>query len=206
MKSMLMPGEEIYDHVERVAGAYIENGKTYTSTISLFNNKYLIPLEGAWIPRIEDTVVGVVMDSRNHVYTVDLSHFGRGLLIEGKYERNSIPHGAVIEAKVRSIEDRKTVILEYPKTLVGGVVVSVKPAKIPRIIGKENTMVRQIEEITKTRMAVGFNGFIWIKGAHIEEAMLAISMIENEAHKEGLTEKVRIMLEKEVQKKENKRV
>jgi exosome complex component RRP4 len=198
MKSMLIPGEEICDHPERIAGSYIEHGRTYSSTISLLKNRHIIPLEGAWIPRIDDTVVGIVMDSRNHVYTIDLSHFGRGLLIEGKYERRPLESGNIIETKVKDVENRKTVILEFPKNLSGGVVVSVKPAKIPRIIGKEDTMINQICDMTKTRVIAGFNGFVWVKGTHIREALLAISMIESEAHREGLTEKVRIMLEKEI--------
>lgn len=204
MKSIFIPGEKISDTPERVAGTYIESGKTLVSTISFLNNKHIIPLEGPWVPRIDDTVVGIIIENRNHVYTVDLSFFGRGLLIESKFERQSFDPDTVIEAKVKNVEDRKTVILSYPKPLSGGVVINVKPSKISRIIGRENTMVDQIAEITNTRIAVGFNGFIWIKGIHVKEAMDAISMIEENAHTDGLTERIKLMLEKSVSEKAGK--
>lgn len=190
----------MYEEPKRAPSSYIENGKTYASTIALFDKERgsLVPLEGAWMPRIDDMVVGTVTDSRNKVYTVDLLHFGRALLIEGRYERSSLNVGDIIEAKIKDIEDRKTIILEYPKVLAGGVLITVKPTKIPRIIGKEDTMIKQIAESTKTKIAVGHNGVIWIKGTHISLAVSAISIIESEAQRQGLTEYIRDMLNKEL--------
>lgn len=155
-----------------------------------------VPLEGAWIPRVDDLVVGIVEDSRNHVYTVNLRFFGKGLVIEGKFERRPMSIGDVIEARIKDIEDRKTVILDFPKVLRDGVVIEVKPSKIPRVIGKSDTMIRQIAESTRTRISVGNNGMVWLSGPNAKVAMDAISVIETEAQTSGLTERIRAMLEK----------
>ena len=160
-----------------------------------------IPLEGSWSPRRDDLVVGSIEGVRNNVYTVNLSHFGRGLIIGGKYERYSFEPNDVIEAKVKDIEDRSTVILAYPRPLQGGITISVKPSKIPRVIGKENTMVNQISELTETRIVAGKNGLVWIKGRHVSLAMMAISIIESEAHTSGLTNRIKALLESELNKK-----
>lgn len=181
----------------------MERGRSYASSLAIFDNQRgsVVPLESSWIPRIDDNVVGVVKDSRNHVYEVDLHHYTRALIIEGRYDNNSFSIGNVVEAKIKDVEDRKTIILMYPRVLLGGVVVSVRSTKIPRIIGKENTMVRQISDLTRTRISVGHNGLIWIKGERVDLAMRAISTIESEAHMPGLTDRIRVMLEKEIGKK-----
>ena len=198
MKKIAIPGDEISSIPKRVNGTYIDKGKTYASTITMVDSDtgHLLPLEGAWSPRLNDTVVGVVTMVKNHVYEVDLSHFGRGLIIEGKFDKLSLSVGDIVDARVRDIEDRKTVILENPRKLYGGILVSIKPAKVPRVIGKENTMVKTISSITGSRLAVGYNGTIWISGGDQSAALIAIEVIENEAHTSGLTERVRIMLEK----------
>jgi exosome complex component RRP4 len=180
--------------------AYVEDGKTYASMVALFDREKgsVVPLEGAWVPRIDDLVVGTIEDCRNHVYTVELLYYNRGLIIEGKYERHPLNIGDVVEATIKNIEDRKTVILSYPKALPGGVVVTVKPSKVPRIIGKADTMIRQIAEITRTRISVGNNGVVWLSGPNAAVAMHAIAVIESEAQAGGLTERIKGMLENEM--------
>ncbi len=201
IKSIIFPGEVITRGQRRLPGTYIEGENTIAATLFISDGSSVIPLEGSWAPRRDDIVVGSIESVRNNVYSVSLSHFGRGLIIGGKYERYSFMPGDVIEAKVKDVEDRSTVILSYPKPLQGGVTVSIKPSKVPRVIGKENTMVNQISELTETRIVAGKNGLVWIKGRHVPLAMMAISIIEGEAHTSGLTNRIRVLLENELNKK-----
>ncbi len=200
MRSIVLPGEEAQG-ARHAPCTYYENGRVYSSAIGMLDTERggVIPLEGPWSPRIGEQVVGTVTDSKNHVYTVDLSYYCRALIIGSRYDRESVEIGDVIEATIKNIEDRSVLILSYPKTLLGGVLVNIKPAKVPRVIGKEDTMLRQIEGLTRTRMVVGRNGVAWIKGKpqDTELAMRAISLIEAKAHQQGLTETVKMMLENE---------
>lgn len=197
MKQIIVPGEVVSQSQARMDNAYVENGKTYSKVMGLYDeeHKSVIPLEGPWKPRIDDAVIGIVSEEKNKVYEVDLGFFGRTLLIVGKFDRESYKVGDIIEATIKDIEDRKTIILTRARPLEGGTVLAVKPAKVPRVIGKANTMVKQISEAAKTYIIVGMNGMIWMRGGNIALATEAIRKIEAEAHVSGLTERIRLMLE-----------
>ncbi len=197
MKSIIIPGDEVPEGA-RIPSASSEKGRTAT-VVALYDssNGNAIALEDIWSPKSDDVAIGIVKSIRNKVCSVDLSYFGEGLIIERGYERSSLEEGEAIEAKVKAIEDRKTVILQYPKLLIGGIIIKIKPTKIARLIGKGNTMINMITELTKSRIVVGNNGLIWIKGGDVPLAIKAISKIEEEAHTSGLTERIKEMLLKE---------
>ena len=83
-----------------------------------------------------------------------------------------------------------------PRVLKGGMILKIKPIKVPRVIGKKSTMVKQISDSTKSQIVVGVNGVIWIQGGNAALAIEAILRIEEEAHVGGLTERIKLMLEK----------
>jgi exosome complex component RRP4 len=189
----------LFDKPMRVDNTYVENGKTYAKVMGLFERERgtVVSLEGSWSPRVDDLVVGIITNARNSVYEVDLSFFGRSILIGSKYDRHTYNPGDVIEASVKDIENRKTVILWRPRVLYGGTILEIKPAKVPRVIGKANTMVQQISALTKSVIVVGNNGIIWLKGGNVALATAAIRQIEEEAHISGLTERIKKMLDEQ---------
>ncbi len=192
-----MPGDVIFDKPMRMDNSYVENGKTYAEVMGLFDSEKgsLVALEGAWSPRTDEVVIGIITNSRNQVYEVDLSFYGRAILIGSKYDRQTYKLGDVVQAEVKDIENRKTVILWRPRTLYGGTLLDVKATKVPRIIGKANTMIMQIASITKSNIIVGNNGIVWLKGGDIALATMAIRKIEDEAHTSGLTERIKKLLD-----------
>lgn len=198
MTEILVPGDLIEDkELLKNNRFYIsENNKYYCTLVSLYNNR-LIPLEGYWYPNIEETVVGIIKEVRNNVFEVDLSHFLRAIIINDFRNKFHFNVGDVIEAKVKAIENKKTIILIYPRLLRDGMLIQTKPVKIPRIIGKNNTMINQISSFTKTSIIVGFNGLIYIKGANSSLAISTILRVEKEAHTKGLTENIKQILQKE---------
>ncbi len=197
MRNIVMPGDIVAQMPMQLENAYVDEGKTYSKILGMYEEgaKLIIPLEGAWNPRIDDLVVGVVVSAKNFVYEVDLSSFMRSILIGGKFDTRTYKPGEVIEAIVKDVEDRRTIILDRPRTLYGGSLLNVKAVKIPRIIGKNDTMIGQIANATKCTIVVGKNGNIWLKGGDIALATYAIKKVENEAHTSGLTEKIKVMLE-----------
>jgi len=84
------------------------------------------------------------------------------------------------------------------RKLTGGTVMEVSPSKVPRVIGKNGSMIQMLKNMTSCRIYVGQNGRIWIDGEldSIVRAVQAIRMIEDEAHSQGLTEKVKALLER----------
>jgi exosome complex component RRP4 len=74
-----------------------------------------------------------------------------------------------------------------------GLIFKINPNKVPRVIGKEGSMIKIIKDYTSCNITVGQNGFIWIKGDKIEDELFAkkaIEFVTEKSFMEGLTEKV----------------
>jgi exosome complex component RRP4 len=104
---------------------------------------------------------------------------------------------------VLSVDEIKRVQLTMQdreaRRLNGGLVMEVAPTKVPRVIGKEGSMVTLIKDLTGCRIYVGQNGRIWLDGEDhpVTLAAKAIHLIEDRTQAFGLTEAVRELIERE---------
>ena len=74
-----------------------------------------------------------------------------------------------------------------------GIVFKVNSNKVPRVIGKEGSMIKLIRDDTNCNITVGQNGYIWIKGDKRDDELFAkraVLFITEKSYLEGLTEKV----------------
>jgi exosome complex component RRP4 len=197
MRNIVTPGDLVAKTAIRMQNTYIQKGKTYSAVLGIKEERTneIIPLEGVWNPRIDDSVVGIVSEAKGKVFMVDLEYFGRALLIPEKYDKYEFNSGDVINAIIKDIEGKKTIILKEPRQLEGGTIINIKPKKIPRVIGKKSTMIRQIADATGTHIIVGMNGLIWMSGGNVVLATEALLKIEREAHLQGLTDTIKNFLE-----------
>ncbi len=195
IKRIVIPGEEIKarvkDHV------YERNGKFYSKVYGvLIEDKgvgRIVPLKGHYVPRKGDIVIGVIEEIKYGGCLVDINTAESAFLpTEREYEQ-----GDLISAEVDSINEVKEARLTNDRKLFGGALVEVDPVKIPRIIGKNNSMIDMIREKTGTKIVVGRNGRIWIKGEETSKAAEAIDMIVKHTHATGLTETIKNFLEGE---------
>ncbi|MHA1372509.1 MAG: KH domain-containing protein, partial [Promethearchaeota archaeon] len=72
--------------------------------------------------------------------------------------------------------------------------------KIPRLIGKNGSMIRMLNGITTCKIFVAQNGIVWVKGKnHDDERIIlkAIKKIEKEAHTFGLTDRIKEYIKNE---------
>lgn len=197
MRSIVTPGEQVSEKATKMRNARTVEGRTYSTVLGLMDKekREIIPLEGVWSPRIDDSVVGIITGEKGKVYFVDLSYFGKVLLVQGKYDKYEFEIGDVIDAVISDIESKNTIVVKDPRQLKGGTIISIKPRKIPRIIGKKSTMIKQVSEATKCRIIVGMNGLIWLNGGNVPLAIETLLKIEREAHTSGLTETIKRFLE-----------
>ena len=82
--------------------------------------------------------------------------------------------------------------------LIGGIIIDIDSTKVPRVIGKQGSMITLIKTKTNCKIMVGQNGKIWIKGDEPKmelKAIEAIKLVERESHVEGLTMIVEKFLE-----------
>ena len=194
---IVVPGDMILDKPIHMENTFIEDDKTYAAVLGVFDKekKVLIPLEGLWYPKHGELVVGIIIEEKLNSYVVDLNAPYKGILV-AKYVRDKLSVGDIIEATVKELDETKTVVLMRERKLYGGKIIDVRPSKVPRIIGKNNTMIKQLTEGTKSTIIVGMNGRIWIKGGDVALTTKAILRIQEEAHTSGLTDRIREMLEK----------
>ena len=195
MKKLAMPGDVLLSRPLRLEHTIVENGKTYATVLGIFDEERasFIPLESLWYPCENETAIGIIEESKLNVYTVNLNAPYKGIIIS-KYTRDSMSNGDIIEASVKELDKTGTVVLSRPRVLHGGKVLYVKPSKIPRIIGSNNTMIRQICKGTNSNISIGMNGMIWMSGGNTDLATEAISRIVKEAHISGLTNRISEML------------
>ncbi len=198
MRSIVLPGDMVSDRNNmRTYNTFGERDRRYSKVLGIYDEKArdVIPLEGAWTPRIDDSVVGVVSEVKPKVYILDLAYQGRALLIPGKYDKYELAEGDVVGAMVKDIEGRQTIILKEPEILKSGTIIRIKPKKVPRVIGKKSTMITQIANATQCRIIVGMNGLIWLSGGNVALAIETLLKVEREAHTSGLTDAIKDFLE-----------
>ena len=74
-----------------------------------------------------------------------------------------------------------------------GIVFEVNPNKVPRIIGKEGSMIKLIKEETGCEINVAQNGYVWVKGEKVEDELFAkkaINFVTENSYVRGLTEEL----------------
>jgi len=199
MTRIVVPGELVASSPQRIEFAFIENGKTYSSVLGLFDeaNPRVIPLEGAYMPAQYDIIVGIINEVKFAGYNIDINAPYKGFL-SAKDSRYEYKLGDVISAKIVEVDEVKSVNLEGARALRDGEIIEISPAKIPRVIGKKNSMLDMIREATKSEIFVGKNGRIWIRGGNSALAARTILKVEKEAHTTGLTERISAFLKDEV--------
>lgn len=80
-----------------------------------------------------------------------------------------------------------------------GMIFKINPNKVPRIIGKEGSMINLIKDNTGCNITVGQNGIIWVKGDKIEDELfskMAILYVAEKSFMSGLTDEVKKWFEK----------
>jgi len=175
----------------------------------------IIPLEGAYIPRVGDIVIGLVRDIGLTHWEVDIASPYKGILIvQEVLDRPFNPAtdslkkyldvGDYIIAKIAAFDRARDPLLTIKGKGLGrvteGSIVEIKPSRVPRVIGKKGSMVNMLMSETGCEIVVGQNGRILIKcpNKDLEEILvLSLKKIEAEAHTTGLTERVREFIRQE---------
>ena len=196
---ILLPGDVIGKGVRVEKGiSWEENGITYASVVGMITNKNFVALEHVYIPKPGHPIVGIIKGEKRPVgYLVDTNTYYQGLILS-RETRVKFKIGTQIFAKVARIEESGTIVLGEVKKLPNGKIVDVPASKIPRIIGKNASMIKTIKKYTNTKLYVGSNGYIWIgKEGDVALAVKAIKQIVSKAHLKGLTDEITEMLKKE---------
>lgn len=162
----------------------------------------LIPIFGAFVPRRGNVVVGRVTNIMHSGWTVDIDSASDAFVpIEESprfINRNEMDQylaiGDVLAAKIWSVKGRGIDLTLKGKglgKLEDGFIFRIIPSRVPRVIGREGSMVNLIKEKTGCNITIGQNGWIWISGPSTDaeiRARKAVELIADKVHLGGLTE------------------
>jgi len=168
----------------------------------------VIPLSGVYTPKRHDKIIGIVISVEKSGWIIDINSPWKGFLSLSEGVRDFIDIrkvslkrffdvGDIIYTEIVDVRNGDIQLsMKSPSSrkLEDGVLVKITPSKVPRVIGKEGSMINSIKEKTKTIIRVGQNGVIWLTGQDIEKAIDAIKMIDEKSHIFGLTDKINIFL------------
>jgi len=216
-KEIVIPGQELAEGLDYLPsqGSFREGNKIISNFLGLasINERFIkvIQLTGKYNAKVNDLVIGKVSDIGFYGWTLDIGCAYNAVLsireTSGFIERNDdltkhYDYGDLVVAQVVKVTKQKQIDVTTKgpglKKLIGGKIIEVTPSKVPRMIGKQASMITMIKDATKCNVIIGQNGRVWIKGETLDKEILAtkiIMKIEQESHIEGLTDKIKEMLQ-----------
>ena len=222
-RRVVIPGEVIFEGEDYLPGEGTEKrgDKIVAIRYGLAEESNglvkVISLSGVYQPRRGNVVIGKVENLTFYGWQIDIDSAEGSFLplqeVPGFVSKDAMGEvmdiGDMVAAKIIGVSGRGidlTIKLRGLGRIDDGLIIKVNSNKVPRVIGKEGSMINLIKEESGCDVTVGQNGLIWIKGEKIEEELLvkrAIEFITEKSFSHGLTEEVKEWFDKE--KKEMKK-
>jgi exosome complex component RRP4 len=216
-RELVIPGQLLADG-DYIPGdnTYESDKKIYASKLGLFDiyNKRItvVPIKSCYVPKKEDYVIGRVTSSEVFGWLLDINSPYPALLQSsdlsgGRYRDrdrdretsgySKLVVGDLVRAKIAVYDRTRDPLLTTKERGLGkiasGKIIKISPAKIPRLIGKEGSMISMLKKETSCQIFAGRNGIIHISSQDEKNeklALWAIEKIEREAHTSGLTDRL----------------
>ena len=213
-RDIVVPGEVLASGMDYIpaSGCFRDGEQVVATQIGLVavENRLIkvIPLKSKYFPKKDDVVIGKVVDMTFSNWFVDIEcanlavlsnrdageYVERGVDLATLFSFNDVIVARILKASRAGID----LTMRGPglRKLGAGRIIKVDPSKVPRIIGRQGSMISLIKDRTGCRIVVGQNGLVWIQGMPEYEfaAVAAVTKIAEESHKEGLTEEVEKLL------------
>ncbi|TFF91200.1 RNA-binding protein [Candidatus Thorarchaeota archaeon] len=213
-REVVVPGQLLADGRYRPSyGTYGDDGKVYSAIVGLAelrgNTVKVVALEGAYVPKEGDLVLGTITMVAGNNWKVDIGGPYQASLHANNALRRPYSDdiseymdvGDVIAAEINTFDRQSGPFLSMKgrglRRLEGGMLLEVSPAKVPRIIGRRGSMINMIKDHLRIQTMVAQNGRIWVRAPSIKVLRLAIKAfrtIEEQAHTSKLTDRINNML------------
>src|SRR3989344_438768 len=184
-RKIVVPGEVIISGED-----YLPGEGTRRESNDILASKYglaekvgrvikIIPLSGAFIPRRNNVILGRVVDFTFSGWLVDVDYASVAFLPVAEAPRfinkNELDQflriGDMVAAKIWSIGGKSIDLTLKGRglgKLEGGLVFRINPSRVPRVIGREGSMINLIKEKAGCNITIGQNGWVWVRGDDIE--------------------------------------
>ncbi|MEK6757555.1 MAG: exosome complex RNA-binding protein Rrp4 [Nanoarchaeota archaeon] len=209
-RKIIIPGEVIFKGADYLPGEGTERKGDEIIALRFGlaeeqkNLVKVIPLSGTYLPRRGNVVIGKVEEITFNGWVIDIGSAERTFLslmeVPKFVNKDALDEvmdvGDMVVAKIWSI-NKRGIDLTLKSRGLGriddGMILEINPHKVPRVIGKEGSMISLIKEETNCNITVGQNGLIWISGDSVERELFAkkaIMFVTEKSYLSGLTEEV----------------
>ena len=213
-RKLVLPGDLMETKSKPGRGIFRSDGRIYASVLGHSSDKSgyinVNAISGRYNPKKGDKIIAICAETGPSVWRMDigssfnstLHHSESGWKVPFGDTARFLAIGDAVWAEVFMVDAAGSHQISLKKDdcrkLYSGTIVKVDTTNVPRIIGKQGSMITAIREKTHTRIQIGQNGYIWIdgKGEDIALAQKAIETIDQEATSKGLTKKIEKLLEK----------
>lgn len=209
-RRIVVPGESIITGNEYLPGdgAYRDSADVVAGRYGIANifekHVRVVPISGAYYPKRGNTIIGIIVDITFNGWLIDFGGAQNAFLPVSEVPRyvnknemqEFLDFGETVIVKVWDVKSRGVDVSMKMRgfgKIEGGMIISVGPNKVPRIIGKEGSMIKLIKSATDCNVTVGQNGKVWISGPNTENEIATKKIIEFIAENTvvlGLTDKV----------------
>ncbi len=216
-RDIAIPGEVLAEGMDFLPGdnTYRENDKIYSKVLGLVSVLgrviKITPLSGPYVPKTGDKIIGKVIDIAMSGWRIDTGTAYSAMLnvkdastrfIKREEDLSTIlAIDDYVIVKITKVTSQKLIDLTMKEPglhkISGGRIIRVNSLKVPRVIGKQGSMISLVKNKTGCEITIGQNGFVWIKGTPDGELLTerAIKEIEAKSHTEGLTAQIEKFLE-----------
>ena len=213
----VLPGDIIVTgHYTPEQNVIIDGDRVIATTVGFSeikdSNVGVISLTGFYIPKIDDLIIGKVISYSALSWEIDINSYYSAILpasdIFGRDFTSSrdnlslkLAKGDLIAARIVNTGSREPLITISGQDLGkidSGELVKISPSKVPRLIGKQGSMIQAIEGATNSSITIGQNGLIILNNDNnsgLERATRAIKMIEINLYEPNLEEKIQNLLD-----------
>jgi len=214
----VLPGDIIVTgHYTPEQNVIIDGDRVIATTIGFSEVKDssvgVMSLTGFYIPKTDDLVIGKVISFSALSWEIDINSYYSAILpasdIFGRDFTSSrddlslkLVKGDLITARIVNAGSTREPLITISGQGLGkidsGELVKITPAKVPRLIGKQGSMIQTIEEATNSSITIGQNGLIILNNNNnsgLERATRAIKMIEINLYEPNLEEKIQKLLD-----------
>ncbi len=223
-KDIVVPGERLAQGLDFLPGqrTYREGDYIIASRLGLVSVEgraiKIIKLGGKYIPKIGDRIITKVFDITFSGWRVETNSAYSAMLSIAEAGNMFIPKGADLTkffdigdymlCKIKNVTSQNLIDISMKDRglhkLGEGRILEITPCKVPRIIGKNASMISMIKSATDCKIIVGQNGLVWLNSEDPKMELLAsetIKKIEAESHFSGLTDRIKTFLEEKTGKK-----
>jgi len=216
-RDIVIPGEVLAEGMDYLPGenTYRENEKIYSKSLGLVSISGRVlkvtPLSGPYVPKIDDKIIGKVIDITMSGWRIDTNTAYSALLnvrdattrfVKKEEDLSQIlAIGDYVVVRIVNVTSQNLIDVTMKEPglykVSGGRIMEINSQKVPRVIGKQGSMISLIKTKTGCEVTVGQNGLVWVKGTPEGElkAEQAIKLVEEKSYLEGLTDRVGKFLE-----------